>query len=376
MVGLLVHEWIEKHGGSENVFQAMADILSDTDIQCLWADAPERFPHRQVRESWLARTALRKSKAAALPFMPMTWARMNLESYESVLVSSHLFAHHVGGPLPSGPTKYVYARTPARYIWAPRLDLRGSGLIARLASPPLRALDAKRASQGSVFAANSEFVRERIHHAWNQDAIVIHPPVDVARLQSIDDWCEELSPEEHYLLSELPSDFLLGDSRFVPYKRLDLVIKAGEGARLPVVVAGSGPQRSELAAAAIAATVPVHIVDRPSDELLYALYQRAIAFVFPPVEGFGIIPVEAMALGTPAIVGNVGGSLESVNILHGGIVVESFSTDELRCAVDKAATMDMSRAKDLVYDRFSMQTFARRVISWVTPSRDRGGVDA
>jgi hypothetical protein len=36
MVGLLVHEWIEKHGGSENVFQAMTEAFPSSDIQCLW----------------------------------------------------------------------------------------------------------------------------------------------------------------------------------------------------------------------------------------------------------------------------------------------------------------------------------------------------
>ena len=373
MVGLLVHEWIETHGGSENVFQEMANAFPDADIQCLWNDAPARFPDRNVRETWLARTALRRNKAAALPFMPATWARIDLKSYESVLVSSHLFAHHIGGSvLDADVVKYVYVHTPARYIWTPELDPRGNGMLARLASRPLKSIDARRAAQGARFAANSEYVRERIRSAWDQDARVIYPPVDVERLHSVADWRDELEDVDQRRFSELPSEFLLGASRFVPYKRLDLVIAAGEAARLPVVLAGSGPQLSELKAQAEAATVPVYIVDRPSDALLYALYQRAIAFVFPPVEDFGIMPVEAMSLGTPAIVGRVGGARESVEMLTGGVVVESFSANQIRSAVDAAAALDMSDASKLAHHHFSSQSFKRSVLSWTAASRDLG----
>ena len=368
MVGLLVHEWIEKHGGSENVFQAMADTYPDADIQCLWNDAPERFADRHVRESWLARTALRRNKAAALPFMPSTWAQMDLGAYDSVLVSSHLFAHHIGGPL-SAPdlVKHVYVHTPARYIWTPELDPRGNNVLTRLAARPLKALDTRRASQGAIFAANSEYVRERILNTWHQEAQVIYPPVDVERLHSVEDWSQELGQNDQRTLSHLPQDFLLGASRFVPYKRLDLVIEAGEASGLPVVLAGSGPQLSELTAAAAQATVPVHIVNRPSDSLLYALYQRAIAFVFPAIEDFGIMPVEAMSLGTPVIVGVNGGARESVDILGGGVIVDAFSTATMRSAVDTAATFDMSGARKLADESFSSRSFQRRIVSWVSP---------
>jgi glycosyltransferase involved in cell wall biosynthesis len=299
--------------------------------------------------------------------MPATWARMNLESYDSILVSSHLFAHHIGGRMRgSARVKHVYVHTPARYIWTPELDPRGDNRLARMVSHPLKALDVKRASQGSVFAANSEYVRERIADAWHQDARVIYPPTDVERLHAVDNWREELSDDDMRIYSSLPDEFLLGASRFVPYKRLDLVIKAGEASGIPVVLAGSGPQLSEVTAAAARATVPVHVVVRPSDALLYALYQRAIAFVFPAVEDFGIMPVEAMSLGTPAIVGPVGGAKESVNILNGGVIVDFSSASELRIAVENAASLNMSDARERARANFSSSSFKQRIVDWVT----------
>lgn len=367
MAGLIVHEWIEAHGGSENVVEAMARTFPDAELRCLWNDAPDRFPDRIVRESWLAKTPLRRSKAAALPFMPATWAGTDVSKHEYVLVSSHLFAHHIGGrSTRRGPRKFVYVHTPARYIWTPELDARGNSLAVRLAAPLLKHVDAARANQGATFAANSAYVRDRIRSTWDQDAAVIYPPVNVSLLQSEVDWRNRLSPEEEAVLSGLPKDFLLGASRFVPYKRLDVVIEAGEAAGVPVVLAGSGPQREELLAKSTTASVPVHIVDRPSDALLYALYQASAAFVFPATEDFGIMPVEAMSLGTPVIVSSEGGASESVMALNGGVVLESFSSRDLEAAIIKSADINMQNAAKHAYDMFSEETFSRRLKTWMS----------
>jgi glycosyltransferase involved in cell wall biosynthesis len=365
MSGLIVHEWIESHGGSENVVEAMASAFPDADISCLWNDAPGRFPGRSVKESWLARTPLRRNKALALPFMPATWSRASVKEHDFVLVSSHLFAHHVGGRMPtSGPKKFVYVHTPARYIWAPELDARGQSSLARAVSPVLKAIDVARAGQGAVFAANSEFVRDRIERSWHQDSKVIFPPVNVEALQSIEDWRGELTPADEAIIASLPGQFVLGASRFVPYKRLDIAIQTGEAVGLPVVLAGSGPQRAELLAIGETASVPVRIVDRPSDALLYALYQAATALIFPAVEDFGIMPVEAIALGTPVIVGSVGGAAESVVATEGGVVVDSFDASTMDWALQQALTLDMVAASRRS-SMFSGEEFKRNLRTWM-----------
>ena len=313
MGGALVHEWLSRVGGSERVFDAMVEAFPDADLLTLWNDDPgRRYPGRPVRESWMARTPLRRAKAAALPLMPLTWRRRAGE-YDWALVSSHAFAHHVtfrnAAP---GFRKYVYVHTPARYVWTPELDLRGRGILARVASPPLRALDRRRAREAYQLAANSAFVRRRIEATWGLPARVIHPPVDVEALQSVPDWREGLKTDEAQALHDLPRPFLLGASRFIPYKRLDLVMKAGAASGMPVVLAGSGPEEPRLRDLAGVCGVPVSFVRSPSDALLRSLYSAASAYIFPAVEDFGIMPVEAMALGTPVIGLAVGGVAETV----------------------------------------------------------------
>jgi glycosyltransferase involved in cell wall biosynthesis len=342
----------------------MAHTFPDAEVLCLWNDAPERFPASRVTESWLAKTPLRRSKIAAVPFMPAIWSGVDVDDQDFVLVSSHLFAHHVGGRRASS-RKYVYVHTPARYIWTPELDARGSSVLARIGSPLLRQIDAAQARSGASMAANSNFVRDRIRDYWDRDATVIYPPVGVERIQAVRDWRSLLSPDEELLFATLPTQFLLGASRFVSYKRLELVILAGELSDVPVVLAGSGPSRTRLEEIAAAAKVPVFFVDRPSDQLLYSLYQAALALVFPAVEDFGIMPVEAMSVGTPVVVSEAGGARESVTALSGGVVAESLSADGLKRAVELAVGMQMDTAQALAPKLFGEERFSLRLREWV-----------
>ena len=113
MTGLIVTEWIEGAGGAERVLDRMAELLPDADILCLWNDAPERYPGRSVRETWLAQTPLRRHKALTLPLMPMTWRSPRQQHYEWALVASHMFAHHVRLENPRIP-KVTRSRPPPR----------------------------------------------------------------------------------------------------------------------------------------------------------------------------------------------------------------------------------------------------------------------
>lgn len=365
MAGVLVHEWLAQAGGSENVVQAMSDLYPDADIVCLWNDSVGRFMPERVRQTWLSRTPLRRSKAAALPLMPMVWRRLPYRGYEWALISSHLFAHHAHfRGQPSDFRRLVYVHTPARYIWSPDLDVRGGHPLVKAAAAMLRPTDRRRAHEGAEFAANSEFVRRRIAAAWGVDARVIYPPVDVEAIQSVYDWRTQLTDEESTLLAGLPNGFVLGASRFIPYKRLDLVIEVGEATGRPVVLAGRGPAQAALEARAREASVPVHFVLGPSNSLLYALYQQTSLFVFPAIEDFGIMPVEAMAAGAPVLAHVVGGAAESVLEGESGALVSFESTGEMRAGAERALATEHSarlhRAKN-----FTIGQFGDQITDWV-----------
>ncbi|WIB60762.1 glycosyltransferase [Curtobacterium sp. MCLR17_007] len=364
MPGLIAHEWIAPHGGSENVAEAMGRAFPDADVVALWNDAPNRFAGHDVSETWLARSPLRRSKAAALPFMSPTWSRIDTSQYDFVLASSHVFAHHVGGN--RGARKFAYVHTPARTIWAPEQDSRGANAFVRALAPAFRALDRRFVRPDVTYAANSRYIRDRIRSVWGVDAAVVYPPVDVAAARAAR---TPLDDRESAVLAALPDRFVLGASRFVPYKRLDLVIEAGAAAGIPVVIAGAGPLAEDLARRAAEARVPVSIVEAPSDALLRTLYRRASAFVFPAVEDFGIMPVEAMAAGTPAVVYREGGASESVELVEGGAVVDSLTPAELASGIVRALEVDMRAVPDAVEASFGEHTFAAQLTGWMTEER-------
>jgi glycosyltransferase involved in cell wall biosynthesis len=363
MSGVLVHEWLARRGGSENVLTELAQIFPDAPIVSLWDDAPERFAPGRVTETWLARTPLRRHKALALPLMLETWRRLGSSDADWILCSSHLFAHHArfSGPATDAP-KFVYTHTPARYIWTPELDDRGDSAVARTISRSLQCVDRRRAQEAHSIAVNSAFVGRRVEKAWDRDSVVIHPPVSVRTYA--ENLHDLLTPDEQAVLDALPDTFILGASRFVPYKRLDVAIAAGAAAGVPVVIAGDGPEGPRLRALGEEHPGLVTFVHHPSTALLNQLYRRALLYVFPPVEDFGIMPVEAMATGTPVIANSIGGGAESVK--HGvtGALVDSFEPSALRKAVDIASA---ARPRDCVSRawEFDVSVFARKIREWV-----------
>ena len=363
--GVVVHEWVERSGGAENVVEQMLAAFPDAGLRVLWNDAPGRLPTAST-DTWLARTSLRRHKALALPFMLPTWRSLRSEKhYDWMLTSSHLFAHHArftgaGAGIP----KYSYVHTPARYIWAPEYDPRGSDAVVRSVAPALRIVDRHRAQEPVAIAANSAFIADRIAAAWDREAVVIHPPVNVDRITARRDWLSALTSEELELIGALPDDFVLGVSRFVSYKRLDLVIAAGARAHLPVVLAGCGPEEGTLRELAESARVPVDIVTSPSDALLYALYQRASVLVFPAIEDFGIVPVEAQAAGTPVVTGPVGGQTETFAPHVSGIIADSTDAGDLARGIEAARALPPFDPI-AVTRRFSNDVFVQRIREFV-----------
>lgn len=160
----------------------------------------------------------------------------------------------------------------------------------------MRRSDRRAASRVTRYVAESRYVAEQIRSAYGREADVIYPPVD----------CELFTPSP----DGGHDDYYLFAGRLIePYKRPGIVIEAFRELGLPLVVAGDGPAYGELRSRAPA---NVNFVGHVSDDELVSLMQRCVATVFPSVDDFGLIPVEAMACGRPVIAFAGGGALETV----------------------------------------------------------------
>jgi glycosyltransferase involved in cell wall biosynthesis len=215
----------------------------------------------------------------------------------------------------------------------------------------LKLIDLHAVAEVTSYAANSYEVARRIRQFWDRDARVIYPPV---RVNYFAGSAQFAAPTR---------DYILGFGRWIPYKNLHLVVAAGSAAGVPVKIAGRGPDKTRILAAAAASEVPVELIESPSDDELRELYRNARAVVFPTFEDFGLVPVEAQAAGTPVIAVGKGGALETVIDGETGRLTESVAIGELVSAI--AAIGDI-RPEDCVKNaqRFSESVFHTKIIKW------------
>jgi glycosyltransferase involved in cell wall biosynthesis len=346
----VVHEWFGATGGSEKVFLHICDAVPQAQRFVLWKDDDARIAGPPVEQSWLARTPLRRVKAAALPAMPIAWRTLTKQHFDVVISSSHAFAHTVKLASAAETTYLSYVHSPARYLWSPSFDGRGASGLLTLPRKVLQTVDVKMSGHVKSYAVNSREVQSRIQRYWRRDAQVIHPPVAV----------------EFYAQAQpAPSrDYLLGVGRWIGYKNFDLMIEIAAVAGTPLVIAGSGPQEAGLRRAAAKAAVPVSFEVRPSNERLRELYHGARALLYPAHEDFGIVPVEAQACGTPVIGLARGGLLETVLEGETGFLVDSMQPRGYADAVAHVDALDREKIRSHAMG-FSASAFTSRLASWI-----------
>jgi glycosyltransferase involved in cell wall biosynthesis len=285
--------------------------------------------------------------------MPLAWRALGKAKYDIVITSHHAFAHT--HRLALGGAHLVYVHSPARYVWSPDIDERGSSWYLGPPRAALRKVDLSAVRRVTAYAANSSEVARRIREHWNREAVVIHPPVRVEFFGE-----RQESPPSR--------DYVLGVGRWIPYKNLHLVIDAADRAGLPVKVAGRGPDKSRILAAAAAAKVPVDVIESPSNEDLRDLYRNAACFVFPTVEDFGIVPVEAQAAGTPVVALRAGGALDTVIEGRTGAFAQAATPKLLAQAIQEAIDLSPEECRRNAV-RFSTSCFQDNMRAWVAAVR-------
>jgi len=155
-----------------------------------------------------------------------------------------------------------------------------------------------------------------------------------------------------------------------------LAVARGGLGGLRLKIAGSGPDRDALERSAgdLGIADRVDFLGYVPHEELPALYGGARLTVYVPIdEPFGLVPVESMAQGTPVLVSDHGGTVESV--VHGqtGLHVDPFDADaiargiETLCRDDGARAAMGDRARRHVRERFSLESFLDRFEAMAFP---------
>ena len=353
--------------GSERCVEEMLRIFPEADL-VVGVLAPTvkhaNAVTRRAEETWLAHLpGARRHHRWFLPLEALAFASLDTSGYDLVISSSHAFAKMVRPG--ANATHVCYCYSPPRYLWdlstAYQRDARGIQRLALAsATGVLRRVDRWSARGVDHFVGISRYISDRIERCYGRHADVVYPPVSAKPLD------EPVLPRENFLLS-------LG--RLVPYKRVDLAIEAAKRLGVRLIIAGDGPERARLQAAANGGDI--EFLGEVSEEAAARLLSTCAAFVFCADEDFGIAPVEANAHGAPVVGLARGGLLET---MVDGVTAELFHeesvdalTDAIRRALDRH--WDVERLHENAR-RFSpsgfRRGFARSIESALSASPVRG----
>lgn len=312
----IIHYWLVNWRGGERVLEALLELYPEADVFTHVVDPrilAEHLGELNVSTTFIDRMPFsRKLYKMYLPLMPVALEQLDLRKYDLVISSESGPAK--GVIVPPRTCHVCYCHTPSRYVWDMYHDYMASASwLVRCAMRPLmhyiRLWDILAAQRVDYFIANSNFVAKRIAKFYRRDSTVIYPPVAV----------EEFQP------GGAVEDYYLTLGQLVPYKKVDIAVKAFNSLGKRLVVIGEGEQMAWLKKIAGS---NVELLGRQPLDSIKKYYGRCRALIFPGIEDFGIVPLEAMASGRPVIAYRAGGALETV---VDGITGRFFSEQTPEC---------------------------------------------
>ena len=344
----IVHDYLNQRGGAERVVLEMARI---------WPEAPIYTSLFRPRSTWpgFAAANVRTTFLDGLPidrgfrnlfaFYPAAFRSLGEIDADVVIASSSGWGHMAR----TRPDAFhaVYCHTPARWLYGTEHLAAGEHTSMRraLLQPALgafRRIDRTAARRPDLYIANSEGVLRQIKRIYDRDAVVVHPPVDITRF----------TPTPR-------GERLLVIARLLPYKHVDVVIRAATRLGIGLDVVGDGHLRRKLRRIAGPSVVLHGGVD---DATVVGLMQSCRAVCVAAEEDFGIVAVEAQAAGKPVIAYARGGALETVDDGVTGVLFAERTVDAVTKAILDADKLDSSPEEIAAHaERFSSATFRERL---------------
>ena len=339
----LVHDYLNQRGGAERVFARFAQAWPDAPIFTALYDervTGDLIPAHRVRGSYLARVPFANRYFRALaPLYPRAFESFDLSAFDAIVSSTTSWAK--GVRVPTHAVHVCYVNTVSRFTFAP------DEYVPRPARPFVRRLiawDREAAKRPTRLVANSRNVAERIRTYYGCDSDVLHCPVDLDR----------------FSIGDGSGDYFIVASRLLPYKRIDLAIRAASIAGVKLLIAGSGPAERMLRARAKGTTTTM--LGFVSDARLNELLGNARAAIVPGEEDFGLVPLEASAAGRPTIAYRAGGALETIVEGETGTFFDDPAAESLAAVLRnfEASRFESHRLREHA-ERFSPANFIERL---------------
>lgn len=319
----LVHDHLAQDGGAERVLRSLMELYPEAPVYTIVynpREANQWFRGKDIRTSFIQNLPWsQRLYQWYLPMMPTAVERLDLTDYDVVVSDSASLGK---GVITKPETLHLcYLHSPTRYLWNDTISYVNElhyawflRVFAMFALTRMRQWDRLAADRVDTYVVNSRLVLARLQKYYRRTGQIIHPPVQTERFS--------LSPQK--------GNYYITGGRLVPYKRFDLAIQAFNKMGLPLKIFGSGPDFHRLKKMA---KPNIEFLGRVSDQEMNSLYGRAVAFINPQIEDFGIATVEAMAAGTPVIAFAAGGALEIVKDGETGVFFQDQEWESLADAV-------------------------------------------
>ena len=320
----IAHDWLLNRRGAERLLKEFCLHLERVQICTLFCRPElidEAIRQHPIQASPLNRLpAVQRYYRFLLPLLPFGIQRLEVGQADALLSISHAVAKGIGHH-PSIP-HICYCLTPARFLWAPELygpELGGPGrsLMLQAVASRLKKWDLATNDRVDAFVTISETVRQRIRKVYGRESTVIYPCIDLDFFQP----CQAVRQDFYLLVSGL-----------VPHKRIDLAVDAFGRNGKPLLIVGEGPSKSRLAGRA---APHIRFLGWVPDSRLRELYQQAKALIFPSLDEFGLVAVEAQACGCPVVAYGQGGATETVVEGSTGVFFPAATAEALNQAVQE-----------------------------------------
>jgi glycosyltransferase involved in cell wall biosynthesis len=362
----LVHDFLREYGGAERVLEAIHEMWPEAPLFTSFVDwealgnQAYRFRNWDIRTSPIADNWLVRKFHSPLRFLaPKIWESFDLSGYDIVLSSSGWFiCRGVRVKEPSVHICYIHHPPRNLYGYATGSSLQKYWPVRAYATVVnffLRHYDWETAQKVDYFVANSKETARRVEKFYRRDSAVIYPPItqgSTLRTQGT-----SLRKRNYYL----------SVGRLTYSKRVDLAIEAANKLKIPFKIVGTGKEETYLRSIA---GQTVEFLGSVSDEELARLYAGAKALIFSALdEDFGMVPVEAMAHGTPVIALGQGGVLETVVNQKTGVLFSEPTVDSLLKAIRQFTNLPISQSDCIAQaKKFSKVRFQKELKTYILAS--------
>ncbi len=308
----LVYDRLNKIGGAEAVLVQFHKLYPNADwYTSVWDPKKTPFTKNwQIKTSWLSKIPVLKNHHEWIPFlMPFIFEFFDFSSYDLVIsIGSAESKGVITGP---GTIHLNYCLTPTRYLYSHKDEYLKTWihhLIARL----LTKWDLVASARPDEMIAISTQVKKRVKSIYHRDVPIIFPPVNVDRFSLKADHKSKIDERDYFLVV----------SRLVPYKRIDILVKAAAIANKKLIIIGEGSELENLQKMAGSTVKFLGFVD---DKILPSYYQNCLAYLQANEEDFGISMCEAQASGRPVIAYGKGGAEDIVIPGKTGLLLQESS---------------------------------------------------